>query len=61
MEQRHDLLADVDDQADRLDSVDDAVGRRPLMLDDPIAKWFPAYADKRVQDPVSGRRVPANP
>jgi CubicO group peptidase (beta-lactamase class C family) len=30
-----------------------------FMLDDPIANWLPAYANKQVLDPVSGQRVPA--
>ena len=30
-----------------------------FMLDDPISKWLPAYANKQVLDPVSGARVPA--
>jgi len=29
-----------------------------FMLDDPISKWLPSYANKQVLDPVSGRRVP---
>ena len=32
-----------------------------FMLDDPIAKWLPAYANKQVIDPVTGLRVPARP
>jgi len=32
-----------------------------FMLDDPIAKWLPSYAKKDVLDPLTGRRVPANP
>jgi CubicO group peptidase (beta-lactamase class C family) len=32
-----------------------------FMLDDPIAKWLPSYANKQVLDPLSGRRVPAKP
>ena len=32
-----------------------------FMLDDPIAKWLPAYASKQVLDPLTGRRVPARP
>jgi CubicO group peptidase (beta-lactamase class C family) len=31
-----------------------------FMLDDPISNWLPAYANKQVLDPVSGRRVPAD-
>lgn len=30
-----------------------------FMLDDPISKWLPAYANKMVLDPLTGRRVPA--
>jgi CubicO group peptidase (beta-lactamase class C family) len=30
-----------------------------FMLDDPISKWLPSYANKQVLDPVSGQRVPA--
>jgi CubicO group peptidase (beta-lactamase class C family) len=32
-----------------------------FMLDDPISKWLPSYANKQVVDSVSGRRVPARP
>jgi CubicO group peptidase (beta-lactamase class C family) len=32
-----------------------------FMLDDPIAKWLPSYANKQVLDPLTGRRVPAKP
>ncbi len=32
-----------------------------FMLDDPIAKWLPAYANKQVIDPVTNLRVPARP
>lgn len=32
-----------------------------FMLDDPISKWLPAYANKQVLDAVSGLRVPARP
>ena len=32
-----------------------------FMLDDPIAKWLPSYANKQVLDPLTGRRVPARP
>jgi len=32
-----------------------------FMLDDPISKWLPAYANKEVLDPLTGRRVPAQP
>lgn len=32
-----------------------------FMLDDPISKWLPSYANKQVLDPVSGQRVPAHP
>lgn len=32
-----------------------------FMLDDPISKWLPSYANKQVLDPLSGRRVPAKP
>jgi CubicO group peptidase (beta-lactamase class C family) len=32
-----------------------------FMLDDPISKWLPSYANKQVIDPLSGRRVPAKP
>ena len=32
-----------------------------FMLDDPISKWLPSYANKQVLDPLSGRRVPARP
>jgi len=31
-----------------------------FMLDDPISKWLPSYAQKEVLDPVSGRRTPAS-
>src|SRR5215467_9102397 len=30
-----------------------------FMLDDPISRWLPSYANKEVFDPVSGGRVPA--
>ena len=30
-----------------------------FMLDDPISKWLPSYANKQVLDTVSGRRVAA--
>jgi len=32
-----------------------------FMLDDPISKWLPSYANKQVIDTVSGRRVAARP
>jgi hypothetical protein len=32
-----------------------------FMLDDPIAKWLPSYANKQVLDPLTGRRTPARP
>jgi CubicO group peptidase (beta-lactamase class C family) len=32
-----------------------------FMLDDPISKWLPSYANKTVGDPVSLERVPARP
>ena len=32
-----------------------------FMLDDPIAKWLPSYANKQVLDPLTGRRSPARP
>jgi CubicO group peptidase (beta-lactamase class C family) len=32
-----------------------------FMLDDPIAKWLPSYANKQVLDPLTGRRLPARP
>jgi CubicO group peptidase (beta-lactamase class C family) len=32
-----------------------------FMLDDPISKWLPSYANKQVLDAVSGQRVPAHP
>jgi CubicO group peptidase (beta-lactamase class C family) len=32
-----------------------------FMLDDPISKWLPSYANKQVIDPLTGRRVPARP
>ncbi len=32
-----------------------------FMLDDPISKWLPSYANKQVLDAVSGQRVPARP
>ena len=32
-----------------------------FMLDDPIAKWLPSYANKQVLDPLTGRRVAAKP
>ena len=31
-----------------------------FMLDDPISKWLPSYANKQVLDPVSGQRIPAH-
>ena len=30
-----------------------------FMLDDPISKWLPAYANKQVLDPLTGQRVAA--
>jgi CubicO group peptidase (beta-lactamase class C family) len=30
-----------------------------FMLDDPISKWLPSYANKQVLDPLSGQRVAA--
>lgn len=30
-----------------------------FMLDDPISKWLPSYANKQVVDPVTGQRTPA--
>lgn len=30
-----------------------------FMLDDPISKWLPSYANKEVLDPLTGRKVPA--
>ncbi len=30
-----------------------------FMLDDPISKWLPSYANKQVLEPLTGRRVPA--
>jgi len=30
-----------------------------FLLDDPISKWLPSYANKQVLDPVSGQRVAA--
>src|SRR5437764_2128108 len=32
-----------------------------FMLDDPIAKWLPAYAHKEVLDAVTGVKTPARP
>jgi CubicO group peptidase (beta-lactamase class C family) len=32
-----------------------------FMLDDPISKWLPSYANKVLIDPVSGARIPAKP
>src|SRR6266850_7006985 len=32
-----------------------------FMLDDPISKWLPSYGKKEVLDPLTGRRVPAQP
>jgi CubicO group peptidase (beta-lactamase class C family) len=32
-----------------------------FMLDDPISKWLPSYANKVLIDPVSGARTPAKP
>jgi CubicO group peptidase (beta-lactamase class C family) len=32
-----------------------------FMLDDPISKWLPSYANKTVIDPVTAQRVPARP
>jgi len=32
-----------------------------FMLDDPISKWLPSYANKTVIDPVTSQRVPARP
>src|SRR5881628_1848393 len=32
-----------------------------FMLDDPISKWLPSYANKQVLDPLTGRRSPARP
>ena len=32
-----------------------------FMLDDPISKWLPSYANKQVLDPLTGRRMPARP
>jgi CubicO group peptidase (beta-lactamase class C family) len=32
-----------------------------FMLDDPISKWLPSYANKTVIDPVTSLRVPARP
>src|SRR6266540_4498960 len=32
-----------------------------FMLDDPIAKWLPSYANKQVLDPLNGLRAPARP
>jgi CubicO group peptidase (beta-lactamase class C family) len=32
-----------------------------FMLDDPISKWLPSYANKQVLDAVSGQRVAARP
>lgn len=32
-----------------------------FMLDDPISKWLPSYANKHVLDPLTGRSVPARP
>lgn len=30
-----------------------------FMLDDPVTKWLPSYANREVLDPLSGRRAPA--
>jgi CubicO group peptidase (beta-lactamase class C family) len=32
-----------------------------FMLDDPISKWLPSYANKQVLDPLTNRRTPARP
>jgi CubicO group peptidase (beta-lactamase class C family) len=32
-----------------------------FMLDDPISKWLPAYANKQVLDPLTNQRVAARP
>jgi CubicO group peptidase (beta-lactamase class C family) len=32
-----------------------------FMLDDPISKWLPSYANKQVVDQVTAQRVPARP
>src|SRR3977135_3265974 len=32
-----------------------------FMLDDPISKWLPSYANKTVIDPVPSHRVPPRP
>jgi CubicO group peptidase (beta-lactamase class C family) len=32
-----------------------------FMLDDPISKWLPSYANKQVIDPLTAQRVPARP
>src|SRR5262245_21094835 len=32
-----------------------------FMLDDPISRWLPSYANKQVIDPVTSQRVPARP
>jgi CubicO group peptidase (beta-lactamase class C family) len=32
-----------------------------FMLDDPISKWLPSYANKQVLDPLTSRRAPAKP
>ncbi len=32
-----------------------------FMLDDPISRWLPSYADKQVIDPVTAQRVAARP
>ena len=32
-----------------------------FLLDDPISKWLPSYANKQVLDPLTGRREPARP
>ena len=32
-----------------------------FMLDDPISKWLPSYANKQVLDPLTSRRTPARP
>ena len=32
-----------------------------FMLDDPISKWLPSYANKQVLDPLTNQRTPARP
>jgi len=32
-----------------------------FMLDDPISKWLPSYANKQVLDPLTSRRTPGRP